>query len=62
MIRNRLPAFGSVPMIGRGGGRGSKTARTVRTAEELGLPTRAGLLSNGARKHNAVTQLIESAA
>ncbi len=42
MIRNWLPAFGSAPMIGRGGGRGTKTVPIVRTAEELGLPTQGG--------------------
>lgn len=42
MIRNWLPAFGTAPMSGFGGGRGSKTAPIMRTAEELGLPTQAG--------------------
>ncbi len=62
MIRNRLPAFGSVPMVGFHGGRGSKTARIIRTAEELGLPMRPGLVSSGARRSNPVTKMIESAA
>ena len=62
MIRNRLPAFGTQPLVGRGGGRGTKTAPIVRTAQELGLPTRGGMLSNGARRNNPVTQMIETAA
>jgi hypothetical protein len=45
MIRNRLPAFGSAPMVGRGGKRGSKTAKILKSAEELGLPTTPGLSS-----------------
>jgi hypothetical protein len=43
MIRNKLPAFGSRPMSGRGGGRGTKNYQFLRTAEELGLPTQPGL-------------------
>ena len=73
MIRNRLPAFGTQPMIGRGGGRGTKTAPILRTAQELGLPSNAGMVSNGtparwnkaSRKwenSNPVTKLIEAAA
>lgn len=42
MIRNWLPAFGSAPMVGHGGGRGSKTMPIVKSAEELGLPTSGG--------------------
>jgi len=45
MIRNRLPAFGGAPMVGRGGKRGSKTAKILKSAEELGLPTTPGLSS-----------------
>lgn len=38
-IGNVLPAFGSAPMIGRGGGRGTKTRPVVKSANELGMPT-----------------------
>ena len=38
MIRNWLPAFGTNPMVGHGGGRGSKTAKELKSAQELGLP------------------------
>ena len=62
MIRNRLPAFGINPLVGFGGGRGTKTGPILRSAKELGLPTRAGMLSNGKRQNNPVTKLIESAA
>lgn len=34
-IRNCLPAFGTVPMAGYGGGRGTKTDAIMRSAEEL---------------------------
>lgn len=44
LIRNRLPAYGSRPFVsGRGVKRGTKTANLLRTAEELGLPTQAGM-------------------
>ncbi len=62
MIRNRLPAYGSVPFVGARSKRGSKTAPIMRSAEELGLPTRPGMVSNGARRNNPVTRMIESAA
>lgn len=42
MIRNWLPAFGTAPMIGRGGGRGTKTMPILKSANELGLPTQGG--------------------
>jgi hypothetical protein len=42
LIRNRLPAFGSRPFAARGGTRGTKTAKILKTAEELGLPTAPG--------------------
>jgi hypothetical protein len=57
MIRERLPAFGHLPMAAHGGSRGDKTWKPVRTAEELGLPTTGGMRTG---KH--VRQLIESAA
>jgi len=62
MIRNLLPSFGVNPMVGFKGGRGTKTAPLLRSAEELGLPTRPGLLANGARRNNPVTRMIETAA
>lgn len=43
IIRNSLPAFGTAPMSGFGGGRGTKTAPILKTAEELGLPTSGGM-------------------
>ena len=61
MIRNRLPAFGVSPMVGFGGGRGSKTAPLLRSAQELGLPTKPTMLSNGRRRNNPVTRMIEAA-
>lgn len=42
MIRNWLPAFGAAPMVGFGGGRGSKTMPILKSAEEMGLPTQGG--------------------
>ena len=50
-IKNKLPAFGTAPMSGYGGGRSQKTAPILRTAEELGLPTSPGLSSR--KKKNA---------
>lgn len=42
-LMNCFPAFGSAPMAGYGGARGSKTLpEFARTANELGLPTSAG--------------------
>lgn len=38
MIGNSLPAFGSAPMSGPGGGRGTKTYPVMKSAEALGLP------------------------
>ena len=38
-IRDILPAFGTAPLIGYGGGRGTKTMPITKSAEELGLPT-----------------------
>ena len=49
MIRNWLPAFGSAPMSGPGGGRGSKTAPILKTANELNLPLNGGQIQ--ARKN-----------
>lgn len=43
MIDNRLRAFGTGPMSGYGGGRNTKTYPILRSAEELGLPTQAGV-------------------
>ncbi len=43
VIRDALPAFGAAPMIGPGGGRGTKTGLILRSANELGLPTRPGV-------------------
>lgn len=40
MIRNSFSAFGNAPMAGYGGGRGTKTAPILKTAEEVNLPTR----------------------
>lgn len=40
MIRDWLPAFGTRPFSGYGGGRSQKSAPVIRTAEELGLPTK----------------------
>lgn len=37
-VSNLLPAFGSAPMIGHGGGRGTKTMPVLKSANELGLP------------------------
>jgi hypothetical protein len=62
IIRNRLPAYGHIPFVGGRAHRGSKTARVIRSAEELGLPTRPGMMANGARRNNPVTRMIESAA
>lgn len=42
IIRDSLPAFGAAPMVGHGGGRGTKTAPILKSAEELGLPTGGG--------------------
>lgn len=39
IIRNALPAFGSAPFAGGRGGRGTKTAPLVRSANELNLPS-----------------------
>lgn len=39
IIRDSLPAFGTAPLSGYGGGRGTKTAPILKSAEELGLPT-----------------------
>lgn len=39
IIGNALPAFGSAPMVGHGGGRGTKTMPVLRSAQEAGLPT-----------------------
>jgi len=39
IIGNALPAFGSRPMSGPGGGRGTKTMPVQLTAQEAGLPT-----------------------
>jgi hypothetical protein len=60
MIRNRLPAFGSNPFVGGRGHRGTKTAPLRRFAEELGMPTRPGLMASGKRTQNPVTRLINS--
>ena len=57
MIRNRLPAFGHLPMAAHGGSRGDKTWRPLKTAQELGLPS-----SSGMRTGKRVNRLIESAA
>jgi hypothetical protein len=38
IIRDCLPAFGVDPMVGYGGGRGTKTSPVLRSANELGLP------------------------
>lgn len=43
MIRNRLPAYGCRPFAGGKASRGSKTAPLLLTAEQAGLPTRAGM-------------------
>ena len=43
MIRSRLPAYGCRPFAGAGGSRGTKTAKILKSAEELGLPTKPGL-------------------
>lgn len=40
---NALPAFGSGGYVGPYGSRGTKTAPILRTAQELGLPTKAGI-------------------
>lgn len=53
VIRDALPAFGTVPLVGRGGGRGTKTDRIRKTAAELGLPTRGGMSSNRSLQHVA---------
>lgn len=37
-IGNALPAFGSAPMVGHGGGRGTKTRPVLRAAEDVGMP------------------------
>lgn len=37
-VRDAVTAFGVAPFVGYGGHRGTKTAPTVRTAQELGLP------------------------
>lgn len=58
MIRNRFPAFGVETFVGARGHRGTKTAPILKSAEELGLPTRPTMLSNGRRQHNPVTQMI----
>ena len=42
MIRNRLPAYGCRPMVSSRVARGYKTARVLKSAEELGLPTQSG--------------------
>jgi len=46
MIRDAMPAFGLAPLVGYGGKRGTKTATIIRSANELGLPTKGGLGSN----------------
>ncbi len=38
IIGNRLPAYGTAPMSGPGGGRGTKTMPIQLTAQEAGLP------------------------
>lgn len=37
-VNNSLPAFGATAMAGHGGARGTKTARIMKTANELRLP------------------------
>jgi hypothetical protein len=39
MIHHRLPAFGGAPLVGFGGGRGTKTGIIRRSAQDLNLPT-----------------------
>lgn len=43
MIRNRLPAYGGRAFASSRVARGFKTRPILRTAEELGLPTRPGM-------------------
>lgn len=43
MIGDRLRAFGTGPLSGYGGGRNTKTYPIMRSAEELGLPTKPGM-------------------
>lgn len=38
-IYDKLPPYCNFPMVGYGGGRGTKTAPLTKTAEELGMPT-----------------------
>ncbi len=46
LIRDALPAFGMAPLVGYGGGRGTKTATIIRSANELGLPLKTGRTHN----------------
>jgi hypothetical protein len=42
IIRECLPTFGTTPMVGHGGARGTKTSPILRSANELGLPLGGG--------------------
>jgi hypothetical protein len=48
-IRNLLPAFGTSPMVGFGGGRGTKGDAIVKSANELKLPMGHNKLTVGKR-------------
>lgn len=47
IIRDCLPAYGTEPMVGFGGGRGTKTAPVLKSANELHLPRPTGTAVNG---------------
>jgi hypothetical protein len=59
VIRNALPAFGNAPMSGPGGGRGTKTFDLPLTAQQAGLPTGMGHITQrqGKKKYD-VSELI----
>lgn len=49
-VGNSLPAFGATAMVGHGGGRGTKTARVLKSANELGLPVGSNKFVQGKRR------------
>jgi len=61
MIKNWLPAFGTAPISGYGGGRSMKSAPIMKTAEELGLPMQGGQFRTKPGKPNKFQVPLEVA-
>jgi hypothetical protein len=60
-LMDRMHAFGTAPMVGFGGGRGTKTKDIRLTAEEANLPTKPGHMSARPTKQKYdVSELIEA--